>query len=100
MRQTLIRYVKDGKVRVEKKPNGHYEYNTDDVYALFNKDVEWKICLYARVSTAKQKPDLENQISMLKQYCFSNGYRISGIYADIASGISFEKRKGFFFWMR
>lgn len=33
---------------------------------------------------------------MLKQFCFSNGYRISGIYSDIASGISFEKRKDFF----
>ena len=27
---------------------------------------------------------------------FSNGYTISGIYSDIASGISFEKRKDFF----
>jgi putative resolvase len=25
-----------------------------------------------------------------------NGYTISAIYSDIASGISFEKRKGFF----
>lgn len=33
---------------------------------------------------------------MLKQFCFSNEYRISGVYSDIASGISFEKRKDFF----
>ena len=39
---------------------------------------------------------LENQIEMLKQFCFSNGYIISGIYADVASGINFEKRKEFF----
>ena len=33
---------------------------------------------------------------MLKQFCFSNGYEISKVYSDIASGISFEKRKDFF----
>lgn len=33
---------------------------------------------------------------MLTQFCFSNGYVISGIYSDIASGIRFEKRKKFF----
>ena len=56
-----------------------------------------KTFIYARVSTAKQKPDLENQISLLKQFCFSNGYTISEIYSDIASGISFEKRKDLYY---
>ena len=48
------------------------------------------------MSASKQKPDLNNQIELLKQFCFSNGYTISGIYSDIASGISFEKRNDFF----
>ena len=48
------------------------------------------------MSTPKQKPDLNNQIELLKQFCFTNGYTISGIYTDIASGISFDKRKDFF----
>ena len=69
-RQTLTNYVKSGRLRVEKLPNGHSEYNTEDVYALFNRGAERKTCLYARVSTSKQRPDLENQISMLKQFCF------------------------------
>ena len=55
-----------------------------------------KTYIYARVSASKQKPDLNNQIELLKQFCFSNGYTISGIYSDIASGISFEKRNDFF----
>lgn len=63
---------------------------------FFNKDVKRKTYIYARVSTPKQKPDLNNQIELLKQFCFTNGYTISGIYADIASGISFDKRKDFF----
>ena len=56
----------------------------------------WKTYIYARVSTSKQKADLDNQIELLKQFCFTNGYVISGIYSDIASGISFEKRNNFF----
>ena len=95
-RPTLTKYVKTGVIRITELPNKRYDYNSDDVLKLFNKGVERKTYLYARVSTPKQKADLENQITMLKQFCFSNGYRISGIYSDIASGISFEKRKDFF----
>lgn len=95
-RPTLTKYVKNGLIKVDKLPNGRYEYNSDDVYSFLNKDVKRKTYIYARVSTVKQKPDLNNQIELLKQFCFSNGYVISGIYADIASGISFEKRNDFF----
>lgn len=73
-----------------------YDYNKESVYKIFNKGVKRKTYIYARVSTTKQKKDLENQIDMLKQFCFSNGYEISKVYSDIASGISFEKRKDFF----
>lgn len=95
-RQMLTKYVKTGIIRTTTLPNGRYDYNNEDVYRIFNKGIERKTYLYARVSSQKQKADLENQITMLKQFCFSNGYRISGIYSDIASGISFEKRKDFF----
>lgn len=61
-----------------------------------NKDLKRKTYIYARVSTSKQKRDLENQIELLKQFCFTNGYVISGISSDIASGINFEKRNDFF----
>lgn len=95
-RPTLTKYVKEGKIRVTVMPNGFYDYNDEDVYKIFMKGVERKTYIYARVSTLKQKKDLENQIELLKQFCFSNGYKIHGVYADIASGISFKKRKEFF----
>lgn len=95
-RQTLTKYVKEGIIKVDVLPNGRYEYNEESVYAFLNKDVKRKTYIYARVSTSKQKHDLDNQIELLKQFCFTNGYVISGIYADVASGISFEKRHQFF----
>lgn len=95
-RPTLTKYVKTGVIKAIPKPNGQYEYDEESVYAFLNKDVKRKTYIYARVSTSKQKKDLENQIELLKQFCFTNGYTISGIFADVASGISFEKRKEFF----
>ena len=95
-RPTLTKYVKEGKIKVTVKGNGQYDYDVDSVYKMLNKDIERKTYLYARVSTVKQKKDLENQIQLLKNYCFQNGLQINGIYADIASGISFEKHKDFF----
>ena len=95
-RPTLTKYVKQGTIKTITLPNGRYDYDKDSVYKIFNKGVERKTYIYARVSTSKQKKDLENQVSMLKQFCFANGYAINKIYQDVASGISFEKRKEFF----
>ncbi|WP_432647267.1 IS607 family transposase [Mitsuokella sp.] len=95
-RPTLTKYVKTGIIRVHVMPNGHYDYNEEDVYKFLNKDVKRRTYIYARVSTKKQKKDLENQLQMLKQFCFANGYTINGVFSDIAIGISFEHRKNFF----
>jgi len=56
-------------------------------------NLETKIALYARVSTTKQKKDLENQIENLKTFCLGKGYTIDFVFSDIASGMN-ENRKG------
>lgn len=93
---SLLKYRRQGILKAIELPNGYFEYDEESVYSLLNRGLKRRIYLYARVSTPKQKKDLENQIELLKQYCFSNGIQIHGIYRDIASGISFEKRKEFF----
>lgn len=95
-RQTLCAYVKNGTIKATKMPNGQYDYEEASVYGFLNKDVKRRTYLYARVSTQKQKADLANQVEALKQFAFLNGYQVSGIFSDIASGISFEKRTNFF----
>lgn len=54
-RQTLTKYVKTGIIRTTTLPNGRYDYNNEDVYRIFNKGIERKTYLYARVSSQKQK---------------------------------------------
>ena len=95
-RPTLTKYVREGLVNVTLKGNGQYDYDADSVYQVLNKDVERKTYVYARVSTSKQKHELDNQVQLLKTFCFQNGYVLNGVYQDIASGISFEKRTQFF----
>lgn len=95
-RPTLTKYVREGLVKVTVKGNGQYDYDADSVYQVLNKDVERKTYVYARVSTSNQKPDLENQVQLLKTFCFQNGYVLNGVYQDVASGIGFEKRSQFF----
>jgi predicted site-specific integrase-resolvase len=95
-RPTLSKYVKEGIIKVTVLPNGRYDYLSESVYAFLNKDVQRKTVIYARVSTSKQKKDLQNQVDLLKNYAVMNGFQIATVYQDIASGISFEKRKEFF----
>lgn len=77
-------------------PNGQYDYDRKSVEALFNGGIPRQTYIYARVSTAKQKIDLANQIELLKRFCFERGYSISEVFSDVASGINFDRRKEFF----
>lgn len=49
-----------------------------------------KIIGYCRVSSAKQKDDLEKQIANVKTYMYSRGYQFE-IISDIGSGINYNK---------
>lgn len=91
-RPSLTKYLKQGKLKAKLLDNGYYDYDEKSVYDFLNKDISRKTVIYARVSTKKQKNDLKNQIELLKNFCFQNGYTINEIYSDIASGITFENR--------
>ena len=94
-RGTLANYVKEGLIITTKLPHNRNDYDKDSVYKIISGGRR-KTFIYARVSTQKQKSDLNNQVELLKQYCFSKGYNIDGVYKDVASGISFSKRDDFF----
>lgn len=93
---TLADYVKKGYVTALKLPSGRYNYDEASIYAFMNKDIVRRNYIYARVSSSVQKKDLETQVDLLVNYCFQNGIKVDGIFKDVASGISFEKRDSFF----
>ncbi len=89
-RVTLYNYVKSGTVSVTKLDNGTYDYDENSVFKLMKKDSRFNV-LYARVSTYKQKPDLNNQINKLKTYCKDNDIIFDKIYSEISSGIDLDR---------
>lgn len=94
-RPTLHRYVKQGRIKYEVLPNGFYEYNDEDVYAIFNKGEPRATHIYARVPTMETNVALDTQISQVKAWAITNDAKIDGVFAEIASGITFEGREKF-----
>lgn len=91
-RPTLCSYIKKGIIKAEKMPNGFYEYDEESVYELLGVDKR-DVVVYGRVSTSNQKHNLENQINSAVEFANSNGYSVSKIYKDIASGLDFDRKE-------
>src|SRR5947207_5396007 len=51
------------------------------------------VALYARVSSADQKEDLERQMQRLKDYAASRGYQVTKIVSELASGLNESRPK-------
>jgi predicted site-specific integrase-resolvase len=51
------------------------------------------VALYARVSSADQKQDLERQMQRLKDYAASRGYQVSKTVSELASGLNENRPK-------
>lgn len=92
--KTINNYIKKGLLNPVKINRTHYEYDENEVYGLLNKGVERKNVSYSRVSTSKQKEDLERQTHRLYEYCVVNNIKLSDQITDIKSGMSFSDRKG------
>jgi len=92
-RPTLCKYVKIGKIIVKNLPSGLYDYDKESIYKLLDEKLHRYNVLYCRVSTKKQKSDLENQEQILKEFCNKNGIIINDIYKDIGSGINFDRKE-------
>jgi putative resolvase len=51
------------------------------------------VALYARVSSADQKEDLERQMQRLKDYAASKGYQVTKMVSELASGLNDQRPK-------
>lgn len=95
-RPTLTAYIKSGKITGKKLANGSYDYDEESIYAFIGKPVPTvgrKNVIYARVSTAKQKQDLANQVLQLIDYCNEKDICCEKVYQEVASGIDFDRKQ-------
>lgn len=54
---------------------------------------EQKVALYARVSAADNKDNLEGQAQRLTDYCAAKGYRVASVVKEIGSGVNDTRPK-------
>lgn len=96
--QTLWKWSKSGKIKVVSKLSRSYnEYDDDSVYALIGRKTEKKnkvVISYARVSTQKQRPQLDEQNQRIYDSCIARGLVLSRQFSDIKSGMA-SNRPGF-----
>lgn len=57
------------------------------------KPIIGRIALYARVSSADQKSDLERQVQRLRDYAAARGYQVAKEVTEIASGMNDSRPK-------
>lgn len=89
---TLRNWHKTNKIRAIRSPSGVRLYNKQDIQNIINlreSTCKKQKIVYCRVSSTKQKDDLDRQI-----YFFKQQYPNHTLVTDVGSGINW-KRKGF-----
>lgn len=94
--QTLRNWDKDGTLKPHHVSESGYRYYSQEQFNHFlglKQEVQLnkKTIGYCRVSSNKQKDDLERQIENVKTYMYAKGYQFE-IISDIGSGINYNKK--------
>lgn len=92
--QTLRNWDKNGKLHPHHtSSNGYRYYSHEQLNQVMNikPNLNRKIIGYCRVSSNKQKDDLQRQIENMKLYLMAQGKPFE-IISDIGSGINYKKK--------
>lgn len=86
---TALRWWHQGVIRGYQAPSG-----TIIVEAEAKPPTrEDRVAIYARVSSAEHRENLERQVERLVQYCTVRGYQVTLIVKEIASGVNDSRPK-------
>lgn len=85
--RTVWNWVKEGKVEHEKNDTGGI------IIIERNPNKEFKVAIYARVSSSENKENLERQKNRIIDYCNSRGYKVNKIVTEISSGLNDKRPK-------
>ena len=94
--QTLRNWDKNGTLKPSHITSGGTRYYSQDQLNHFlglksKTNMDKKIIGYCRVSSHKQKDDLERQIENVRAYMYAKGYQFE-IISDIGSGLNYNKK--------
>jgi putative resolvase len=86
---TALRWWHQGVIRGYQAPSGTIIVEAE-VKPHTRED---RVAIYARVSSAEHRENLERQVERLVQYCTVRGYQVTLIVKDIASGVNDSRPK-------
>jgi len=86
--RTALRWFRDGTIQGYQAPSG-----TIIVTEREPMQAVQKVAIYARVSSAAQRANLERQAERLTQYCTARGYHVAQVVKEIASGVNDSRPK-------
>ncbi len=93
--KTLQKWDRDGKLVAHRSPTTNRRFYTHDQYLEYmglKAQERGLTIVYARVSTAAQKPDLAHQVKALETYCQQRGLTADEWMQDIGSGLNYRRR--------
>jgi putative resolvase len=93
--KTLQKWDREGRLKAHRSPPSNRRFYTHDQYLEYmglKAEEGGKTIVYARVSTAAQKPDLANQLAALKAYCEARSIKVDEWMQDIGSGLNYKRK--------
>jgi putative resolvase len=85
---TALRWWHQGVIRGYQGPSGTIIVETEGKQAA-----EERVAIYARVSEASHRENLERQAERLMQYCTIRGYRVVKLVKEVGSGVNESRPK-------
>jgi predicted site-specific integrase-resolvase len=84
--ETAWRWFKQGSVPGQQLPSGTIMVFPPEERQETHQPMS--VAIYARVSAAENRPDLERQAHRLIAYCSAKGYQITQIVKEVGSGVN------------
>lgn len=85
--RTAYRWFKAGKIRGYQMDTGTIIITEDETHRPM------KVAVYARVSSAEMKGNLDRQAERLVDYCMAKGWQVHEVVKEIASGVNDNRGK-------
>lgn len=87
--ETAWRWFRDGKIKGHRV--GKHTVMIDEGQELPQESK--KVAIYARVSSAENRSNLESQAERLTSYCTARGYQIAKVVKEVGSGVNDARPK-------
>lgn len=95
--KTLQKWDREGRlIPAYRTPTNRRVYTQsqlDDFIGRQTEEQRTRIIAYCRVSSTSQKPDLNNQLAIIREYCTKAGLQNVEYISEISGGLNFERRR-------